>query len=160
MVIVRSPAHREFYEMANSILRPFKQKFPRGKIAGARARMVEKGVSWLRYFRIQPKVRYDTYYNFSKGRNCFNYQVPPLGRLIRICDYQGNLISRPPRRLSGNRFRVRYETITFEQQRKAAFEMLDIIFPLLIEHRKNLTRRVPKNIATPSYRVPVRYKVS
>lgn len=160
MVIVRSPHHREFYDMANSILRPYKQKFPRGKINGARACMTHKGVSRLRYFRIQPKVRYETYFCFETWRNRYNYLVPPIGRTIRVCDYQGNLISRPPRRMSNQALRVKYKTITFEQQLVAAFHMLDLIFPILEEHLLNSTRIRKKHIPTPDYIVPVRYRVS
>lgn len=160
MVIVRSPRHKEFYDMANSILRPFKQKFPRGRINGARACMTHKGVTRLRYFRVQPKVRYETYYCLETERIRLNYSVPPIGRTIRVCDYQGNLISRPPRRMSNHTLRVKYKTITFQQQLKAAFKMLDLIFPILEAHLANTTRVEKLPISVPDYVVPVRYRVS
>ena len=146
--------------MANSILRPFKPKFPRGRINGARACMIHKGVSRLRYFRVQPKVRYETYYCLETEQTRFNYFVPPICRTIRVCDYQGNLISRPPRRMSNEKLRVKYKTITFEKQLLAAFHMLDLIFPILEKHRANLKRTEKIPIPIPDYTVPVRFRVS
>ena len=109
-------------EYVNSILRPGslknffahfyitknpsdKQKFRRGRIPGAKAFMRDYGVRMLRTYRSQIQVEYDTYYHFEKQRSVRNFDIPPLGRAIRVTDLKGEPIVLTRRRVQGGAYR-------------------------------------------------------
>ena len=108
-----------------------KQKFPRGKIAGAADKMQSLGQRRLRNFTARPKIQYDSYYDFSLKRERPNFAVPPLGRTIRVTDLKGNPIVLTRRKVRKGNFRVVYKKITFFEQKKAAFILIDEVFRLL-----------------------------
>ena len=110
-----------------------KQKFPRGKIEGATAKMRILGVNKLRSFTARPRTVFDTYYHFAKERNVPNFQIPPLGRSIRVTDLEGKPICIGRRQVRRGRYRLCYKKSTYEQQRLHAFELLDACFSLLVQ---------------------------
>ena len=92
-------------EHINSILRPHKQKFRRGPIPGAQAKMKQFGEKNLLFYRPQPRPTYDTYYDFSSKTMKPNLRIPPIGRTVRVTDLDGNPIVIKRRRVQGDKFR-------------------------------------------------------
>ena len=91
------------------------------------------GINKLRNFTARPKTIFDTYFDFQKGRNVPNFQIPPLGRSIRITDLKGNPICIGRRRVRRGRFRLCYKKSTFEEQKVHAFALLDTSFSILTQ---------------------------
>ena len=67
--------------------------------------MKDFGARKLRLFRSQPQVCYDTYFNFTKNRNVPNYDIPPLGKTIRVTNLSGEPIILNRRKVRGGEFR-------------------------------------------------------
>ena len=108
-----------------------KQKFPRGRIEGAKEKMRILGATKLKSFSARPQTIFDTYYDFDKNRNVPNFRIPPIGRSIRVTDLEGKPICIGRRHVRRGRFRLCYRKSTYEQQRLHAFELLDKCFSIL-----------------------------
>ena len=93
--------------------------------------MAALGRRHLRNFCARPKIMYDMYYNFSEEKMVPNFRIPPLGRDIRVTDLKGDPIVLTHRRVQGGKFRVVYKKIDYQDQREAAFELLDTCFTIL-----------------------------
>ena len=61
--------------------------------------------------------------------------MPPQGRTIRITDMEGNLIPFSRKRIRAGKYRTVYRKITFPEQQKQAFLLLDTCFDLLLQVR-------------------------
>ena len=72
---------------------------------GSRARMNDYGARMLRTYSCRPKVRYERYYHFGLDRTVANFEVPPLGRAVRITNLSGEPIILTRRRVQGGNFR-------------------------------------------------------
>lgn len=108
-----------------------KQKFPKGKIKGATEKMRILGVNKLRYFSARPKTIFDEYFDFDKQRMVPNFQIPPIGRSIRITDLKGEAICIGRKAVRRGRYRLCYKKSSIQQQREHAFELLDQSFNIL-----------------------------
>ena len=67
--------------------------------------MKNYGARKLRCYRSQPEVIYDQYYDFSTERVVKNYEVPPLGRAVRVTDLQGEPIVLSRRKVRNGDYR-------------------------------------------------------
>ena len=67
--------------------------------------MKDYGVRMLRTYSSQPRVEYDRFYHFGLGRTVANYEIPPLGRSVRVTNLQGEPIVLNRRRVQGGKFR-------------------------------------------------------
>ena len=101
------------------------------------------GVSKLRNHPVRPKTVFDTYFDFSKQKEVPNFQIPPLGRDIRVTDFDGNPICIGRRRVQRGRFRLVYKKINYQSQRVKAFEMLDLSFELLEKVPTTIITKIP-----------------
>ena len=132
MVIVR-PLQSRDQDFINSKLRPHKRKFPRGPIAGAQLKMRSYGRHKLRSYRPQAEYRHPTYYHLDLERDVINYQVPRLGKIVRITDTQGNPIVLGKRRIRSQKFRIQYQKQDYDDQLASAFEIYNHCIRLLEE---------------------------
>ena len=97
------------------------------------------GITKLRNFPIRPKTMFLTYFDFKLGRERPNFDVPPLGRDIRVTDLNGNPICIDRRKVRRGRFRLVYKKITLLEQKVQAFRMLDDCFCILEQVSESLT---------------------
>ena len=67
--------------------------------------MKDYGARMLRTYTSKPSVEYDRYYNSTLQRTVFNYEIPPLGRAVRVTDLSGAPIVLTRRRAQGGDFR-------------------------------------------------------
>ena len=67
--------------------------------------MNDYGARMLRTYTCQTKVRYDRYYHFGLEKTVVNYEVPPLGRAVRVTDLKGEPIILTRRKAQGGEFR-------------------------------------------------------
>lgn len=93
------------------------------------------GATKLRNFPVRPRTVFDTYYDFEQKKEVPNFQIPPIGRSIRVTDLDGNPICIGRRKVQRGRFRLVYSKIDFITQRQKAFEMLDLCFEILTQVR-------------------------
>ena len=151
MVHVR-PLNGRDQELINSVLRPYKRRFPRGPIQGAQTKMKQYGEKHLRTYRPQSDYRwgeiflsnlsiglsqinlnysYPTYYNFTLEQNVTNYQVPREGRSVRVTTTEGEPIILGRKKVRSGQFRLHYRKISYDEQLVRAFGLFDEALTLL-----------------------------
>ena len=108
-----------------------KQKFPRGQIVGAKAKMKRLGQLKFGHFEARLRTIFDKFYHFALEREVPNFSIPPLGRDIRVTNLKGEPICIGRRAVNRGRFRLVYQKISFENQQSHAFELLDKCFHIL-----------------------------
>ena len=143
-------------EIKNQILRPTKVRFGAAKCKDPTLRMRKAGEK-LRVYQRQRSFRYERYFDFDLNRSRPNYQVPTCGYSIRITDLKGNTIRQNPYALSKPHARVRYVRVNYEEQRRQAFEMLDLVFDMLRAHKNKVEKGGPAPVI-PNYRIPCRFR--
>ena len=67
--------------------------------------MKDYGARMLRTYVARPRPVYDYYYNFESKRMMPNYNIPPLGRSIRVTDLTGKPIILSKRKVQGGDYR-------------------------------------------------------
>lgn len=67
--------------------------------------MKDFGARKLRNYSCRPQVQYDRYFHFGFQRSVANFEIPPLGRAVRVTDLTGEPIVLNRRRVQGGKFR-------------------------------------------------------
>ena len=95
------------------------------------------GVNKLRYFNARPRTVFDEYFDFAKQKMVPNFQIPPLGRNIRLTNLKGEAICIGRKAVRRGRFRLSYKKSSQQQQREHAFELVDASFKVLEQDRND-----------------------
>ena len=69
--------------------------------------------------------RYDTYYSFTTGKLEFNYDIPRIGKIVRITDMSGAPIRLGIRRVRTGQYRMVHFKENFQEQLSHAFWLFD-----------------------------------
>lgn len=82
-------------------------------------------------FEARPKTLFDRYFDFAKQKEVYNFQIPPIGRDIRVTNLKGEPICIGRRAVQRGRFRLIYKKISYAEQMEHAFDLIDTCFGLL-----------------------------
>ena len=99
--------------------------------------MLDVGRKKFSAFEARPRTIYHYFFHFGLQREVPNFEIPPIGRDIRITNLKGEPICIGRRTVRRGRFRLIYQKMGIQDQLEHAFELLDTCFLILNQVMKN-----------------------